>query len=1064
MLAGSSTPTGAAFEERHSSLGTNLPLGDFSLQGPIASPDLFLGEGFPEPHPTLRLPETSQARADDLDQLIRAAEKGDHDAQYLLHLYYSDGTDEPTDVEKAIFWLEQAARSGHLQSLNDLGVLYLHGEGIDQDTDRAIDLFRRAANEGLPIAIYNLGALYETGTGLPQSNDLATLQYRLAADAGEHLAQLALVRLLFASGDYPEAIEWLGIASDNGSPEAKVLLGYLYLTGQGTPQNPERATALMLEAAEAGAPFAYFALALVSLDDSSGQPDVEQALAWLTRAVELDHEEAAWLLTSLTQGKLNSVQTAAVRQLADKGSALAQQSIAVALLLGGDRRNEDYRTEAAAWIRRAAEQGLGSAQEMLGQVYELGLGTEPDLVEAQTWYARAIESYREQAAAPGFYAIHCSYRLAVMLRLGRGTEPDLEESVYWLDRAAAAGSQEAQFDLAVAHLTGAGIAPDPDKSLQLFEALASNGLATAQLRLGTILMTGDTVPQDLQRSEYWLLRAAESGDTHIVAAVAEIFQLGQWSTPDYPQALRLYRQAAEQGSTMAMNSLGVMYKKGLGVEPDAEQAVSWYRKAAAGGDPLGMHNLGYAYHTGEGVPQNMVEAINWYRRAVALGNANAENNLANIYYNGVHLPRDYAEAVRLFENSANKGHAGAQATLGMMYRDGRGVERNDARALDLIRKAAEQDEPRALYELGRIYWKGQLGQDREFDKALACFRRARQLGIVNATVALGAMHVAGEGVQQDYAEAMRLYLIAAESGDVDAYYNIGQLYMAGQGVQQDYKQALSWHLKAARLDYPSSIRVLAEMYRLGLGVAPDHETANMFAYKAAKLGQPPNQYGLGVYDFNNAGEIPGANHDRPATTWQIGIQPLPATLSDLDLDGLEVRNLSLDGTDERADPSSSDGLQEHRHDTSAANPARLCERARRLANRHHSDAEDRLMWELFHKAADSGDRDCQMRLAVFYATGDGVEQDRARARQLFLAAAEQMSSEAFHNFGYFHVSGPPYERDYVAAYKWFWLASNAGRRDSALVLKKLEGMLGRQQIEQGEKEAREWLKLHGSTP
>lgn len=47
--------------------------------------------------------------------------------------------------------------------------------------------------------------------------------------------------------------------------------------------------------------------------------------------------------------------------------------------------------KAAEWYRKAAEQGLGSAQYHLGRCYEGGHGVTKDLTKAAEWYQKAAD-------------------------------------------------------------------------------------------------------------------------------------------------------------------------------------------------------------------------------------------------------------------------------------------------------------------------------------------------------------------------------------------------------------------------------------------------------------------------------------------------------------------------------------------------------------------------------------------------------------------------------------------------------------------------------------------------
>ena len=57
--------------------------------------------------------------------------------------------------------------------------------------------------------------------------------------------------------------------------------------------------------------------------------------------------------------------------------------------------------KAANWYRLSAEQGIGSAQQNLAQLYFRGLGVEKNLSEAYRWYSLAAKYLEYDAAGEG---------------------------------------------------------------------------------------------------------------------------------------------------------------------------------------------------------------------------------------------------------------------------------------------------------------------------------------------------------------------------------------------------------------------------------------------------------------------------------------------------------------------------------------------------------------------------------------------------------------------------------------------------------------------------------------
>ena len=66
-----------------------------------------------------------------------------------------------------------------------------------------------------------------------------------------------------------------------------------------------------------------------------------------------------------------------------------------------------------------------------------------------------------------------------------------------------------------------------------------------------------------------------------------------------------------------------------------------------------------------------------------------------------------------------------------------------------------------------------------------------------AILQVGSSYSHGTGVTQDYDMALCCYRRAAELGNVEALYNIATYYAVGRGVPADRAQALVWFHRAA---------------------------------------------------------------------------------------------------------------------------------------------------------------------------------------------------------------------------------------------------------------------------
>jgi uncharacterized caspase-like protein len=91
----------------------------------------------------------------------------------------------------------------------------------------------------------------------------------------------------------------------------------------------------------------------------------------------------------------------------------------------------DYKTALKVWLP-AAEAGEADAQNAVGEIFEQGLGTEPNYDLAFVWYQRAAEQGHKAAQV----------NLATLYETGRGVEQDKTAALNWYRRAWGIGEDE----------------------------------------------------------------------------------------------------------------------------------------------------------------------------------------------------------------------------------------------------------------------------------------------------------------------------------------------------------------------------------------------------------------------------------------------------------------------------------------------------------------------------------------------------------------------------------------------------------------------------------------------
>lgn len=184
---------------------------------------------------------------------IKAAKKGDADAQCRIGLCYSKGDGIDKDDKKAVSWWRKAAEQGHAMSQQFLGRSYEVGKGITKDPSQAVYWYRKSAEQGNDTALLMLALFYMTEKG--------------------------------GQKDYAQAVYWLRKAEEKGQIEAIYWLGVCYSNGWGVDKNETQAFERYRKAAEKGHAGAQLCLGYSYSEGLGVSKDLNQAVFWLQRSV-----------------------------------------------------------------------------------------------------------------------------------------------------------------------------------------------------------------------------------------------------------------------------------------------------------------------------------------------------------------------------------------------------------------------------------------------------------------------------------------------------------------------------------------------------------------------------------------------------------------------------------------------------------------------------------------------------------------------------------------------------------------------------------------------------------
>lgn len=327
---------------------------------------------------------------------------------------------------------------------------------------------------------------------------------------------------------------------------------------------------------------------------------------------------------------------------------------------------------------------------------------------------------------------------------------------------------------------------------------------------------------------------------------------------------------------------------------------------------------------------------------------------------------------------------------------------------------AAQGDAEAQYQLASLYHQG-LGSDTD--------PWNRRGGAASDSLGQGA----------DLAAAARWYEEAARQGHAGAQYALGNMRLMGEGVEQDDGEAARWHEKAAAQGHAAARLNLAKLQQIGK------------LKTAAELQEEARQAALE--------ETP----DAPAPTTAGQPEPQQAvaakTRKAKKKSGFFKRLLGRDKPEAVPDPaqSATAAAAPAPAPTPAPTPAPASKQASGQAGAVSNHAlglayasgdgveqDPAKAFEHFVKAAQAGYAPAQYRAGLARAYGEGVDKDLARAVEWYEKAALQGHAIARRNLGLIYQSGGPgVAQDPSLALAWFELLASADenqidihRRDS----------------------------------
>ena len=449
----------------------------------------------------------------------------------------------------------------------------------------------------------------------------------------------------YRAGQHGKAYRTLLPLARKNDARAMYLIGVMYDSGQGVPQDDETAAGWLEGAARRGNAPAQYLFARRQIEGRGTVKNRDGAIKQLSAAAAQGHQEAIALLLRLDPARAAAAARVSPEPARTPSSAVgsaADPALKPADTLANIPANTPANTPVPAAFTPLARPVVHAALLALRGVLQR-LAAQDDAQVRQSLPALAQEFARQywhleavgDVELAGAYTSMAREHMAALTRLARemsaASAPEAQAAGGLLARLTGTGEAGARdgcpATIAAAHagyafawFQGArcSAAENAAQARDWMRMAAASGHAGAQESVGRSCIEGGE--KNWVCAKEWLGRAANAGRSSAVPVLA-------WALANQPQppeadvraALRWYETAAGTGDAVAMNNLAALLERGPETLRDPARARDWYGRAARSGFGPAQLNLGRMLAQGEGGTANRDEAVEWLRKAEAAG-------------------------------------------------------------------------------------------------------------------------------------------------------------------------------------------------------------------------------------------------------------------------------------------------------------------------------------------------------------------------------------------------------------------------------------------------------------
>mgnify|MGYP001286352045 CR=1 FL=1 len=392
------------------------------------------------------------------------------------------------------------------------------------DFKKAEQLLLSESQSGNVLAVYDLGKLYSTDK------------------LGERNEETSIAK-------YTRALQGFLQIEPNSKklkPYVQYRIGKMFCYGLGTEQDYQKAFEWFERSAKQKNKFAQFSLANLYYYGSGIEKDLSQAFLWYQRASSQGQPYAAYSIAQMYR----------YGEYVTKDNDTAQRYYKQALSGFLKIENDDMANDDLFY--------------KLGQMFNLGLGTDSDVTKAIEYFRRSAEMNKKNGL----------FEYGKALLIGEHIPQNTDSAVKLLEKAVKLKNSNAKRFLALEYISGEHLEQDIEKGIALLTECADSGDVIACYRLGKIYLQGEIMPQNLDKAERYLLLATDNEYVQYALATLHL----QEEKYDIQKAVNYFENCADKNH-WASYQLGRIYLFGAkDIERDKEKAVEWFTKSANDGN------------------------------------------------------------------------------------------------------------------------------------------------------------------------------------------------------------------------------------------------------------------------------------------------------------------------------------------------------------------------------------------------------------------------------------------------------------------------------------------------